>query len=204
MEKTRVMVIGLGGIAQIAHLPILAKMDSVEIAAVCDVDKSKSKVIAQRYNIKNSYSDFDKMLSEVEAECIIITSPTSMHKEHCIKSLNKGLDVLVEKPLARTFNEANDIVEAAKKSRKKIMVGMNYRFRPDIMMQESFTSAKEIGEIFYIKAGFLKRRSTVETWALEKEEAGGGVFMDLGIVLVDVVLWLMKFPKIKGVTAVNY
>ena len=118
MEKTRVMVIGLGGIAQIAHLPILAKMDSVEIAAVCDVDKSKSKVIAQRYNIKNYYSDFDKMLNDVEAECIIITSPTSMHKEHCMKSVSRGLDVLVEKPLARTFNEANDIVEAAKKSKK--------------------------------------------------------------------------------------
>ena len=198
------MVIGLGGIAQIAHLPILAKMDGVEITAVCDVDKSKSKSIAQKYNVKNYYSDFNTMLKETEADCIVITSPTSMHKEHCIKSMEKGLNVLVEKPLARSYNEASDIVEAAKKSKKKLMVGMNNRFRPDIMMQESFTSAQEIGDIFYIKAGFLKRRSTVETWALNKEEAGGGVFMDLGIVLVDIVLWLLKFPKIKGITAVNY
>src|SRR5205085_6322561 len=114
MDKTRVMVIGLGGIAQIAHLPILSRMDNVELSAVCDVDKSKSKSIAQKYNIKNYYSDFDKMLKETEADCIIITSPTSMHNEHCIKSLNGGLNVLVEKPLARTYNEASIIVEAAK------------------------------------------------------------------------------------------
>jgi len=204
MEKTRVAVTGLGGIAQIAHLPILVKMENVIITAVCDVDKPKAKSIAQKYNVKKFYSDYALMLKETEADCIIITSPTSLHREHSIMALEAGFNVLVEKPLARTFSEANDIVEAAKKSKKKLMVGMNNRFRPDIMMQESFISAKELGEIFYIKAGFLKRRSTVETWAVKKEESGGGVFMDLGIVLVDVVLWLMKFPKIKGITAVNY
>jgi predicted dehydrogenase len=84
------------------------------------------------------------------------------------------------------------------------MVGMNNRFRPDFMMQESFISAKELGDVFYIKAGFLKKRSTVENWSVKKETAGGGVFMDLGIVLLDIALWLMKYPKIRSVNSVNY
>jgi predicted dehydrogenase len=110
----------------------------------------------------------------------------------------------VEKPLARDYNEAADITEVQKKSGKKLMVGMNNRFRPDIMMQESFISAGELGEIFYLKTGFLKKRSTIENWSVKKEEAGGGVFIDLGIVMLDIALWLMKFPRIKSLTAVNY
>jgi predicted dehydrogenase len=84
------------------------------------------------------------------------------------------------------------------------MVGMNMRFRPDFMMQESFISAGALGEVFYVKVGFTKRRSTVEKWALDKKLSGGGVFMDLGIVVLDMALWILKFPKIKSVSAVNY
>ncbi len=204
MDKVKVAIIGLGGIAQIAHLPILSKMDNVIITAVCDVDKSKAKSIAQKYGVKNYYSSIDTMLGECEADAACVASPTSHHKEHAVKALEKGLHVLVEKPLARTHIEASDIVEASKKFKRKLMVGMNSRFRPDMMMQESFISANELGDIFYIKAGFLKKRSTTENWSVRKSESGGGVFMDLGIVVLDIALWLLKFPKIKSVSAVNY
>ncbi|MCI0450644.1 MAG: Gfo/Idh/MocA family oxidoreductase [Chlorobi bacterium] len=204
MDKTRVLISGLGGIAQIAHLPIISKMDNVEIIGVCDVDKSKAKTIAQKYNVKNYYFKFDEMIDSAEADCLMVATPTNLHKEQSIKGLEMGLNVLVEKPLARTFIEASAIIDVQKKSKKKLMVGMNNRFRPDIMMQESFISAKELGDIFYIKTGFLKKRSTVENWSVRKEESGGGVFMDLGVVMLDIALWLMKFPKVKSLTAVNY
>jgi predicted dehydrogenase len=204
MPKTKVLVVGLGGIAQIAHLPILSKMQDVELAGVCDIDKSKAKNIAQKYNVKNIYSDIDKMLEEVDAECLIVTATTSAHKELAVKGLNKGLHVLVEKPLARNFEDGSVIVETAKKSKLKLMVGMNSRFRPDFMMQESFISAKELGDVFYVKAGFLKKRSTLESWVLDKKESGGGVFMDLGIVILDIAMWMLKFPEVSSVSAVNY
>jgi predicted dehydrogenase len=204
MEKAKVLITGLGGIAQVAHLPILSKMNNVEIAGVCDIDKSKSRTIAQKYNVKNSYSDIDEMLSAVPADCLVVTSPTHLHAEHAIKGFEKGLNVLVEKPLARTHDEAVKIVDAAKKANKRLMVGMNNRFRPDIMMQESFVSANEIGEVFYVKAGFLKKRSTDEKWSVNKSESGGGVFIDLGIVVLDIALWILKYPKVKSVSAVNY
>jgi predicted dehydrogenase len=204
MEKTRVLISGLGGIAQIAHLPILSKMDNVEIAGVCDIEKPKAKSIAQKYSVKNHFLKLDDMLSNCEADCLIVTSPTNLHKEQAIKGFESGLSVLVEKPLARNYSEAVAINDAAKAAKKILMVGMNNRFRPDIMMQESFISAKELGEIFYIKTGFLKKRSTVENWSLNKNESGGGVFMDLGIVMLDIALWLLKFPKLKSVSAVNY
>ncbi len=204
MDKSRVLISGLGGIAQIAHLPILSRMPDIEIAGVCDIDKSKAKSVAQKYGVKNCFSDYDKMLDETEADCIVITSPNSVHKEQALKGFERGLNILVEKPVARNYEEAKTIVEASKKSGKALMIGMNNRFRPDLMMQESFVSAGELGEIFYIKTGFLKKRSTVEKWSVNKAESGGGVFIDLGIVMLDIALWIMKFPKVKSVTAVNY
>lgn len=204
MEKTRILISGLGGIAQIAHLPILSKMDNVEIAGVCDIDRSKTRFIADKYNVKSAYTSIDEMLDTVDADCLVVTSPTSLHHEQAIKGLKKGLNVLVEKPLARNYEEASSIVDAAKKAKKLLMVGMNNRFRPEVMMQESFVSAGEIGEVFYIKTGYLKKRSTAEKWSVKKTESGGGVFMDLGIVVLDIALWMMKFPKIKSVTAVNF
>jgi predicted dehydrogenase len=204
MEKIRILLTGLGGIAQVVHLPILSKMDNVEIAGVCDIDRSKTKTIAEKYNLKNSFTSLDEMLEAVPADCLVVTSPNSMHKEQAIKGLQKGLNVLVEKPLARNYEEASAIVDAAKKSKKLLMVGMNNRFRPEVMMQESFVSAGEIGEVFYIKTGYLKKRSTAEKWSVKKTESGGGVFMDLGIVILDIALWMMKFPKIKSVSAVNF
>ncbi|MEO8512768.1 MAG: Gfo/Idh/MocA family oxidoreductase [Ignavibacteria bacterium] len=204
MEKTKILITGLGSIAQVAHLPILSKMDNVEIAGVCDIDRSKTKTIAEKYNVKNSFTSFDEMLSSVDADCLVVTSPNSMHKEQAVKGLQKGLNVLVEKPLARNYEEASAIVDAAKKSKKLLMVGMNNRFRPEVMMQESFVSAGEIGDVFYVKTGYLKKRSTAEKWSVKKTESGGGVFMDLGIVILDIALWMMKFPKIKSVSAVNY
>ncbi|MGH2575904.1 MAG: Gfo/Idh/MocA family protein [Ignavibacteria bacterium] len=204
MNKVKVAIVGLGGIAQITHLPLLSKMGEVEICALCDTDKTKAKNIAAKYNIKNYYSDIDTMLKEEEADCLIVATPTNLHKDVAMKGFEKALHVLVEKPLARTYAEAVEIVDSAKKHNKHLMVGMNNRFRPDLMMQESFISANELGEIFYIKTGFLKKRSTIENWSVRKELSGGGVFMDLGVVLLDIALWLMKFPKIRSVTAVNY
>jgi predicted dehydrogenase len=204
MSKTKVLIVGLGGIAQVAHLPVLSKMADIEITGVCDINKGKSNFIADKYNVKNRYTDYEKMFKEVEADCAVITTPTSLHKDVSVAGLESKLNVLVEKPLVRNAAEGEKILESAKKNKKILMVGMNNRFRPDFMMQRSFISGKELGEVFYIKTGFIRKRSTVEKWALDKELSGGGVFMDLGIVILDIALWLLKFPKIKSVSAVNY
>lgn len=204
MSKIKVLIAGLGGISQIAHLPIIHKMNDAEIAGVCDIDRGKAKAIAQNYNVKNYFTDFGQMIREVEADCLIVAAPTNFHKDIAVSGLEAGLNVLVEKPLARNLAEGLKIVEASRKNKKKLMVGMNNRFRPDFMMQESFVSSKELGSIFYIKSGFIRKRSTIEKWALDKEQSGGGVIMDLGIVVLDMAMWLMKFPKIKSISAVNY
>ncbi|MEO8446932.1 MAG: Gfo/Idh/MocA family oxidoreductase [bacterium] len=205
MNKIKLGIVGLGGIAQIIHLPMLSKMEDVEIVAVCDSDAAKCKSIALRYNIKKYYRDVDKMLEEnPEMSAVVIATQTNVHKDVSIKCLQAEKDVLIEKPIARNYKEAKAIVDAAKKSKRKLMVAMNNRFRNDMMMQRTFTKAKEIGEIFYVKAGWVKHQSSNQKWMLEREKSGGGVFLDNGIAMLDLGLWLLGFPELKSVSAINY
>ncbi len=204
MEKTRVAVIGLGGVAQLIHLPNLMKLNSTEVVAVAELNKSRLNAVADKFNIKERYSDYKELLDKSNAEAVIIATPTSSHKEIAIASLKAQKDILVEKPLARSFAEAKPVVEAAKRNKKKIMVGMNLRYRPDAMLLKSLINAGEIGEPIYIKASWVRRQSSLEKWFTQKAESGGGVILDLGILLLDLCLWILDYSPVQTISTQNF
>jgi predicted dehydrogenase len=204
MGKVRIGVIGLGAVAQGIHLPLLSKMKEVEIVALCDTDKPKARHLAERYGAKSSHSDPAEMLKSVELDAVDICTPTSSHRDLALLAIRSGVDALVEKPIARNYLEAVEITAAATKNQRKVMVGMNNRFRPDSMVLKNFVENGELGKIFYVKAGWLRKQSVTSPWFLRKEHSGGGVFLDLGIAVMDLALWLTGFPEPKRVSASNY
>ena len=204
MEKTRVAVIGLGSVAQLVHLPNLLKIKNTEVTAVAETNRSRLISIADRYEIKNQYTNYKDLLNTNNVDAVIIATPTHLHKQMAIDSLNAGKDVLVEKPLALNSIEGQEVIECAKKNNKKLMVGMNLRYRPDSMLIRSLIDAGEIGDPFYIKCGWVRKQSSTEKWFNKREEAGGGVILDLGINLVDLALWLADYPKVVSVSTQNY
>jgi len=205
MEKARLGIVGLGSIAQTIHLPILSKMPDVEIVAVCDIDKGKAQSIASKFGVRRYYTDYEQMLNtEEDIVGVDVLTSTNAHRDVAIAALEAKKDALVEKPLARTQREAVEIVGAAKKSHRKLMVGMNNRFRPDAMILKSFVEAKELGKIYYAKAGWLKKLSVTNPWLTRKEQSGGGVVLDLGIVMFDLAFWMMGYPEVYEVMAANY
>ncbi|TAK55825.1 MAG: Gfo/Idh/MocA family oxidoreductase [Bacteroidetes bacterium] len=201
MEKVRVGIVGLGWVAQIFHLPILSKMDDVEIVAVCDKDKSRAKFIAERFGINSWYSDYEEMVKRDDLHAVDICTSTDAHLPVALAAMQGGSDVFVEKPIARHYDEALKMSEAAKEYKRKIMVGMNNRFRPDAMILKSFIEGGDLGKIFYVKAGWLRKLTADNAWLTRKEKAGGGVFLDLGIVLLDLSLWMLAFPTVHRVSA---
>ena len=149
MGKIKLGIIGLGSISQVMHLPILSKNNDVEIAGICDKDKSKTKALAEKYKINNYSTDVKEFLKDEEMTGVIVATPTDSHSELTIAALEAGKDVFVEKPIARNFEEAKQINDRAKELNKKLMVGMNNRFRPDTMFLKSLIQKGEIGKIFY-------------------------------------------------------
>ena len=204
MDRISIAVIGAGSIAQITHLPILTRLGEANLAALCDIDKAKGQYVAERFGIKHFYTSIEEMVKHEELQGAIVATPTHLHKAVTVPLLESGIDVLVEKPLAHVLKDAETIVETAGRLKRKLMVGMNNRFRPDAMILKSFVEGGELGKIFYTKAGWLKRSSGQSDWFKKKEKSGGGVLLDLGIVMLDLALWMMGYPDPLQVSATMY
>jgi len=204
MDKIKVAVIGLGHVAQLVHLPNLVKINDAEVTAVAEPNKSRLNAIADKFNIANRFKDYKKLLTESHAEAVIVATPTGLHQQVANDCLKAKRDVLVEKPIARSFDEAKSIVDTAAKNERILMVGMNLRYRPDLMLFRTLINSGEIGEPFYIKCNWIRRQSSSEKWFSKKKEAGGGVIHDLGMPLLDTALWLLDYPTVKSVSTQNY
>lgn len=205
MDRASIAIVGLGTIAQTIHLPILTRLQDAEVLAVCDTDRAKAEFVARKFNIRRTYTDYEEMFArESEIVGVDVCTSTNAHRDVAVASLEAGKDLLVEKPLARTQQEAIDIVQAAKKAGRKVMVGMNNRFRPDSMILKSFIEEKELGKVYYAKAGWLRKLEVANPWLTRKEKSGGGVVLDLGIVMFDLAFWMMGYPEAKEVLATNY
>lgn len=204
MQKVRVGVIGLGNIAQVIHLPILSKFENAQIVALCDVEFQRAKLLGERYKVKRLFKDYNELLAMPDLDAVIIATPTNTHKEIAIASIKAHKHCLVEKPLARTAKEAKEILDAQSKSDVKMMVGMNQRFRPDAMVLKSFIENGEIGDVFFVKCGWLKKNPVDRQWKSQKSLSGGGVVLDLGIMVLDLALWILNFPEAHSVSAVNF
>jgi len=204
MEKVRIGVVGLGWVAQVVHLPILMKLPEAEVSAICDRDRNRANLVAEKFGIKRLYSDANELAQLPDIEAVIVCTSTDAHKEATIAALKAGKDVLVEKPIARQLSEAIEMAEAAKQAKRKLMVGMNHRFRPDTMILRSFVSENELGKVFYSKGGWLRSRTTDNSWTTQKEKSGGGVLMDLGIVMIDMACWMLGYPDVRRVSATHF
>jgi predicted dehydrogenase len=204
INQTKVAVIGLGGVAQLIHLPNLLKLNNVQVSSVAEINKNRLNTIADKFNVKERFTDYKELLAKDDCEAVIIATPTSTHKDVALDCLKAGKNILVEKPLARSYEEAKVILASANKFKKKLMVGMNLRFRPDAMLLRSLISSGEIGEPFYIKCGWIRRQSSAQKWFTRKTEAGGGVIFDLGILLLDLSLWLLDYPQVQSVSTKNF
>jgi len=204
MEKTKVAVIGLGGIAQLVHLPILSKLMNVQISAVVDRNKNQLNSVGDIFKIENRYTDHKEMLDKEDIDAVIIATPTNTHLDIALDCLKANKHILLEKPIARSVLEAKQINTASKKYKKQVMVGMNLRYRPDAMLMKSLVNSGELGDIFYIRCGWLRKQSSEQKWFINKSQSGGGVIIDLGILILDLALWILNDKKMKSVSVQKF
>lgn len=207
MNKVRVGVIGCGGIAFGKHLPALAKLEQVDIVALCDIEEEKASKAAKEYGAEGAkvYTDYRELLEDKTIDVVHVCTPNDSHAEISIAALESGKHVMCEKPMAKTAEEARQMVEAAKRTGKKLTIGYQNRFRADSMYLKQFCEDGGLGEIYYAKAHALRRRA-VPTWGvfLDEEKQGGGPLIDIGTHALDLTLWMMNNYKPKTVLGTVY
>ncbi len=206
MKKIRTAVVGIGQIAQVAHLPVLKKMEDVELVAVCDVDEKKMAPIVRKFDVPRWYNLVDELVEKEELDAIHICTTNHYHYPMALLALRKGLHVLVEKPLAISSAQAQKIAELARETKRHVVVGMQNRFRDDVQILKEFLEKDELGELFYIKAGWLKKwtRETHLSWQGKKQYSGGGVLMDYGLQLIDMIMYLTGMPDVRSARLFPY
>jgi predicted dehydrogenase len=191
-ERLKIGVIGGGAIAQVAHLPVLKKMRTVEVLAICDIDMPKARALADRFGVKDAFDDIEELLRYEELDAVVICSPTHLHESHIQAALSANLHVLVEKPLAMSATSAQRILKAVEKRDRVVMVGMNHRYRPDVQIVRSFIQSGELGTIESVRGSWhvFRPGRTPLGWRQRKEQSGGGAMLDLGLSILDLGLWL--------------
>lgn len=206
MDKLKVALVGAGSIAQVVHLPILQSIEEVEITAICDVNESKITPLLDKFNITNWYDQVDTLVREEDLDALHICTTNHYHFPMAYLALKNNIHVFVEKPIALNGQDALKIDQLAKQNHLQVVVGMQNRFRDDVRVLKEFIEKGELGDIYYIKSGWLKRwtRKPVSDWQTRKKESGGGVLLDLGSQLIDLALFLTGMPKIKSVRLYDY
>jgi predicted dehydrogenase len=191
--KVGIVGAGIGSVHARGYL----KCPDVEVKALCHLDIERRQRFFDEYGVKEAYEDFDRMLADKEIEAISICVPNDLHAPMTIAALNAGKHVLCEKPISTNASDAKKMVEAGKKSGKIFMMAFNNRFRGDSQMLKKCIENGDLGEIYYAKTGWVRRKGTpgMGTWFTQKERSGGGPLIDLGVHMLDLTLWLMGNPK---------
>ncbi len=201
MEDIRLGVIGGGAIAQIIHLPLLKKISGVKVVALSELDTQRLQILGNQHGIQKLYSTPEELLKDHDIDAVDICTSSESHFPIALSALNAGKNVFIEKPPTISNGECEALAKAAAEKNKVVLAAMNNRFRADFMMLKSYMIDKQLGDVFYINAAWHKKEPSTKVRVSSKTDSRRGVMLDLGIVLIDLSLWLLDFPKISGVNA---
>jgi len=200
-DTVRIGVVGTGAIAQLAHLPVLAKMRGAELVAVCDNDRPKARSLADRFGVPDVFTDIEDLLELDELEAVVIATPNHLHEPHVLSALAANRHVLCERPLSLTSRGVERILAAAARADRTVTVGNNHRYRTDVQTLSRFIQGGELGKTIGFRAGAYHFKGLSEGWRLRRAESGGGAFLDYGLPLLDLALWIADYPDPVRVTA---
>jgi len=207
MVKTlKYACIGAGGIADKKHLNEYSKRECVEIAAICDSNISAAERMAQKYNVKNVFTDYNEMFEKLPLDFVSVCTPNYLHAPITISALKKGIAVHCEKPLALNEKEALEIVDVKNKYKGKVMIGLNNRFTAETAFVKNCIEKGMLGEIYHAKCGWRRRNGIPGkgVWFTDKKLSGGGALIDLGVHYLDLVMHFMGYPKVVTVSGATY
>lgn len=191
----RLGVIGCGGIANGKHMPAEKRNPRAKMVAFCDIIPERAEKAKKDFGDENSavYTDYKELLKDPTIDAVLVLTHNAEHCHITVDALNAGKHVLCEKPMATSYEEAQKMIEAAKKNNKVLTIGYQNRWRPDSMYMKQMANDGEFGDIYYAEAIAIRRRA-VPTWGvfIDEEKQGGGPLIDIGTHALDLTLHMMN------------
>jgi predicted dehydrogenase len=180
-------------------------MPDVEVVAGADIIPGKAKAFFERFGLPEvrCYGSHTELLESEELDAVSVCTYNSAHAVCAIAALNKGVNVMLEKPMCVTTEEAVEIMRAEKKSGKIISIGFQPRFDPNMKKIKEIVESGELGQVYYIQTGGGRRRGIPTPYGtsfIEKDKGAIGALGDIGCYSLDMVLNAIGYPKPLTVT----
>ncbi|MBR5498517.1 MAG: Gfo/Idh/MocA family oxidoreductase [Clostridia bacterium] len=199
-KKVKVGIIGTGWIAE-AHAACYKRCPDVEIVALADIVPGKAEKFAKDNGIEGARiynSDRELIDNEADIDAVSVCTYNRQHAPCTVYALEHGVNVLLEKPMCVTTEEAVEICRAEKKSGKLLSIGFQPRFDENMKMVKKVVESGELGQIYYIQTGGGRRKGIPTPYGtsfIEDETAGIGALADIGCYSLDMVLNAVGYPK---------
>ena len=198
MRTVKLGIIGLGYIGQV-HLRHSLKLPSAEVSAVADLSKKALKK-AKSSGIKKTFTAYEELIKDPDVDAVIIALPTHLHLQCAKKAAEAKKHIFLEKPIARSVDEAQEIISVAQRNSVKLMIGYPLRFNEDFRKIKEKIDNGMLGDVenahaTYISSGPFFHRAEgyapvpVPEWWFNKKLTGGGVLIDLGSHIINLLRW---------------
>ena len=203
MALLKVGILGLGRMGKL-HLMNALHIKGVKVAAVADRKRSNLR-IAERLKVQN-YKDYRELIDSENIDVVVISLPNFLKRESIAYALEKNLDIFLEKPIARNFIEASEIVESTRRQGTRLMVGVNCRYFDSIQKLKMMLDEGRLGDIVIANSELVVNGpfshplepKPVPSWWFDREKAGGGALLDLGYHLLDIYNWMFGDLEVSG------
>lgn len=195
----RLGFIGSGGIADV-HAEAAVRAGS-RIAGFFDADAARARALADKYAAALATTSLSQLLSS-PCDAVVIATPNHLHREMALAAIDSGKDVLLEKPMAMNLAQCDDIISAARRNQRIVMLNFVCRSSPASVLARQTNDAGRLGRIYHMKASIYRRRGIpgLGRWFTTKSQSGGGVLVDIGVHMIDLAVTLAGTPAIQRVS----
>lgn len=187
----KVGLVGAGGISG-AHIPVWEAMEDVELSALCDIRPEQM----QNYPAKRRYVNFDEMLEKETLDILDICLPTNLHADFAVRAMERGINVICEKPLSLKQEDVDRVYSTAHKMNVKFMVAQVIRFWPEYLLVKELYDTNRFGRLL---SGYMRRLGSIPGWSwdnwMKDEKRSGLTPYDLHIHDLDFMVYTFGRPK---------
>lgn len=193
----KIGIIGAGSIVRYRHLPETKENENAEVGAVCDVVKERAAEMAALYDCK-AYTNYLELIEDKEIDAVIVAATNTTHAEMSMAALQGGKDVLCEKPMATSLQDARTMIETAQKTGRKLMIAHNQRLENANQVAKEIIQSGKLGKVLTFRSVF--GHPGCEYWAIDRENTwffkksitAMGCLGDLAIHKLDLIRWMLE------------
>ena len=202
-----VAIIGCGRIARGAHLPALSKIEDVRIKYACDIIPGKADALKADFPIiENTIEDYRIALEDPEVDAVYVLTPNYAHYTIAMEAMKHDKDVFCEKPITVNYALSCEMAAEANKRGRILNIGVCNRYQKSVEMLAQMNKEGRFGKIYHVYSSFRQCRSIPGLGGAftTKEQSGGGVLIDWGIHMLDLILYILGDAKLQSATCNAY